>query len=147
MLTVLTPSLPQPVQFPGRKVHIRACKPYIFLSYKNLISIVWVLMKIGSHANANKHVSRTGTFAWKTKKKKERKKTKKKTTHPHKKKKKKKEEEEERRKAYGFQICYFYWWFSSDMVVKGLNAPYTHRPPFLLPPEGLIKNNKFFIFY
>ena len=144
MLTVLTPSLPQPVQFPGRKVHIRACKQYIFLSYKNLISIVWVLMKIGSHANVNKHVSRTGTFAWKTKKKKKKREKKKKTLSPHPhppppKKKKKKEEEEERRKAYGFQICYFYWWFSSDMVVKGLNAPYTHRLPFLLPTEGLIK--------
>ena len=33
-LTVcLTPSLPQPVNFPGRKMHRRACKPYIFRSY------------------------------------------------------------------------------------------------------------------
>ena len=33
-LLLLTPSLPQPVQFPGRKMHRRACKQYIFWFYK-----------------------------------------------------------------------------------------------------------------
>ena len=32
-MIILTPSLPQPVQFPGQKMHGRACKQYTFWSY------------------------------------------------------------------------------------------------------------------
>ena len=55
-MLMLTPSLPQLVNFPGWKMHGRACKQYIFWSYdtSTLSLMLRVLMKILSHANARK---------------------------------------------------------------------------------------------
>ena len=54
----LTPSLPQPVKFPGWMMHRSACKQYIFLSYDIYFSMLCVLMEILSRASAKKKKKR-----------------------------------------------------------------------------------------
>ena len=41
----LTPSLPQPVKFPGWKMHAHACKLYLFRSYNKSLPIMCFLIK------------------------------------------------------------------------------------------------------
>ena len=41
-ITILTPSMPQSVKFPGLKMHGRACKQYIFWSYNTSTFNVYV---------------------------------------------------------------------------------------------------------
>ena len=53
-MVALTPSLPQPVKFPGGKVHAHACKQYIFRSYSKSNFNAVRFTKIHSHANAKK---------------------------------------------------------------------------------------------
>ena len=55
---ILTPSLPQAVEFPGWKMHGHVCKQYIFRSCNNLLSMLCLLMKILSHASAKKKTKR-----------------------------------------------------------------------------------------
>ena len=50
---ILTPSLPQPVQCPGWKMHGHACKQCIFRSYNSVLWMPCVWMKILLHASAN----------------------------------------------------------------------------------------------
>ena len=65
---ILTPSLPQPVTFPGKKLHERACKQYMFRSYNICIYIYtfsamrFDKKKILSHANAKKKTERLNGF-------------------------------------------------------------------------------------
>ena len=50
----LTPSLPQPVQFPGWKVHAHACEQYIFRPCNKSNFSTVHLIKIHLHANVKK---------------------------------------------------------------------------------------------
>ena len=50
----LTPSLPQPVKFPGWMMHGHASKQYIFQSYNIYFWMLCVLMEILSHVSAKK---------------------------------------------------------------------------------------------
>ena len=45
LMWALTLSLPQPVTFPGWKMHRRTCKQYIFCPITHLLSMLCVLMK------------------------------------------------------------------------------------------------------
>ena len=53
-LRTLTPSLPQPVNFPGWKVH---AKSIFSSSITNLISVLCILIKILSHAKGEKRIN------------------------------------------------------------------------------------------
>ena len=66
-LSVLTPSLPQPVKFPGWKMHGRAGKQYIFWSYNTSTFNVYVLMKGLLHdASAKKKTGWLKGFKFRT---------------------------------------------------------------------------------
>ena len=62
-LGILTTSLPQHVQFPGWKMHGRACIQYIFWSHNTSTFNVYVLMKVLSRASAEKKTKRVSNFA------------------------------------------------------------------------------------
>ena len=62
----LTPLLPQPVKYPGWKMHGRACNLYIFLSYNIYFSMLSVLMKILSRASAKKKTKGIKGFTFRT---------------------------------------------------------------------------------
>ena len=69
-LAGLTPSLPQPLKFPGWMMHGRACKRYIFRSYNIyfpvLFSTLCILMKILSRARAKKKTKRLKGLKFRT---------------------------------------------------------------------------------
>ena len=50
----LTPSLPQPVKFPGWKVDTWACKQYIFWFMTHPLSMLTILIKTFTYYNAKK---------------------------------------------------------------------------------------------
>ena len=60
--TTLTPSLPQPVKFPGSKIHGRACKQCISSPITHLLWMLYVSMKILSRDSA-KNKTETVTFS------------------------------------------------------------------------------------
>ena len=62
----LTLSLPQRVKFPGRKMRGCACKQYIFWSYSNPLSVLYVFMKILSLASAKKRTKRLKGIRFRT---------------------------------------------------------------------------------
>ena len=57
----LTPSLPQPVRFPGWKMLGRACKQYVFQSCNVYFSMLCIWMSILSHASAKKKKTKKAT--------------------------------------------------------------------------------------
>ena len=62
----LTPSLPQPVRFPGWKMHGRTCKQYIFRSYNTSTFNAMRFDEILSHASAKKKTKRLKGFKFRT---------------------------------------------------------------------------------
>ena len=87
---LLTPSLPQPVTFPGWKLQGRAFKQYIFRSHNES---AFSAMRCHENANAstfNGVLFDENPFTCQS--------------------------EKENKKAYGFQTSPFYWSFSSDIT-------------------------------
>ena len=62
----LTPSLPQPVKFPGWKIHGHICKQYIFRICNTLLSMLCVLLKFLSYARAKNKTKKLKGFQFRT---------------------------------------------------------------------------------
>ena len=65
--TTLTPSLPQPVKFPGWKMQVRASKQSIFCSFNtSTFNAMCDVMKVLSHVSAKKETKRLKGFKFRT---------------------------------------------------------------------------------